>query len=200
MLLLLSCLFIMLFSYLMFAVYLVIIRCTLFICTSSPLYTHSPGRFLTTLDLHVQILDALLLLCRYSMRLYALRGTGRSLFWFWYSFLSLFLLLLFDSCISPLAYILFLISFQIMCSLYLYYCSDYWLLWFRFIACSGYFRLNVYMWGIFLAYIRRRLSSRLRFRVFWEAGRDTNGNTNAELQSTNDKSSWATSESNGNAN
>ena len=26
------------------------------------------------------------------------------------------------------------------------------------------------MWGIFLAYIRRQLSSRLRFRVFWEAG------------------------------
>ena len=31
----------------------------------------------------------------------------------------------------------------------------------------------MYTWGIFLAYIRRRLSSRLRFRVFWEAGRDT---------------------------
>jgi len=27
-------------------------------------HTHSPGRFLTTLDLHVQILDALFLLCR----------------------------------------------------------------------------------------------------------------------------------------
>ena len=47
----------MLFSYLMFVVYLVIILCTLFICTSSPLYTHSLGHFLTTLDLHVQILD-----------------------------------------------------------------------------------------------------------------------------------------------
>ena len=46
------------------------------------------------------------------------------------------------------------------------------LFWFRFIACSGYFRLSVYTWGIFLAYIRRRLSSRLRFHVFWEAGRD----------------------------
>ena len=45
-------------SYLMYADYLVIILCTLFICTSSPLYTHSLGRFLTTLDLHVQILDA----------------------------------------------------------------------------------------------------------------------------------------------
>ena len=30
----------------------------------------------------------------------------------------------------------------------------------------------MYTWGIFLAYIRRRLSSRLCFHVFWEAGRD----------------------------
>jgi len=30
----------------------------------------------------------------------------------------------------------------------------------------------VYMWGILLAYIRRRLSSRLCFHVFWKAGRD----------------------------
>jgi len=37
--------------------------------------------------------------------------------------------------------------------LYMYYCSDF-DLWFRFIACSGYFRLSVYIWGIFLAYIR----------------------------------------------
>ena len=46
-----------------------------------------------------------------------------------------------------------------------YYHSDY-------IACSGYFRLSMHTWGILLAYIRRRLSSRLRFHVFWEAGRD----------------------------
>ena len=43
-----------------------------------------------------------------------------------------------------------------------------------FIAYSGYFRLSVYTWGFLLAYIRRRLSSRLRFHVFWEAGRDKN--------------------------
>jgi len=49
--------------------------------------------------------------------------------------------IIFDSCISHLASILFLISFEIMCSLYMYYCSDRWLLWFRFIACLGYFRL-----------------------------------------------------------
>jgi len=34
-----------------------------------------------------------------------------------------------------------------------------------YIACSSYFRLSVYTWGILLAYIRRRLSSRLRFHV-----------------------------------
>ena len=28
------------------------------------------------------------------------------------------------------------------------------------------------MWGIFLAYVRRRLSSRFRFHVFWEAEHD----------------------------
>jgi len=44
------------------------------------------------------------------------------------------------------------------------------LLWFRFITCSGYFRLSVYTWGIFLAYIRRRLLSRLCFHVFWKSG------------------------------
>ena len=40
------------------------------------------------------------------------------------------------------------------------------------IACSGHFRLSVYMWDIFLTYIRRRLSSRLYFSVFWKAGCD----------------------------
>ena len=81
MLLLFSCLFIMLFNYLMFAVILLLFcahclyaRVVLFT------HTHSPGRFLTTLNLHVQILDALFLLCRCLMRLYALRGAGRSPF------------------------------------------------------------------------------------------------------------------------
>jgi len=45
------------------------------------------------------------------------------------------------------------------------------ILWFRFITCSDHFRLSVYEWGIFLAYISGRLSS--RFHVFWEAGRNT---------------------------
>ena len=114
----------------------------------------------------------LFLLCRCSVRLYALRGTWVLSLLFWYSCIFLFLLLFFDSGILPLASISFLTSFEIMCSLYMYYCSDRWFLWFRFIACSGYFRLSVYTWGIFLAYTRRRLSSRLCFSVFWEAGRD----------------------------
>ena len=136
------------------------------------LHTHSPGRFLTTLDLHVQILDALFLLCRCSYetvrfaRSWTLSLFDSGILSFLYSCFY------FDSCTSHLASILFLISFEIMCSLYMYYCSNCWLLGFRFITCSGYFRLSVYTWVIFLTYIRRRLSSRLRFRVFWEAGRD----------------------------
>ena len=46
------------------------------------------------------------------------------------------------------------------------------------IACSGYFTLNVYVWGIFHAYIRLRLLSRLRFHVFWEAERDNTSTIN----------------------
>ena len=42
-----------------------------------------------------------------------------------------------------------------------------------YIACSDYFRLSVYTWDIILVYICRRLSSWLRFHVFWEAGRDS---------------------------
>jgi len=47
----------------------------------------------------------------------------------------------------------------------LIYYSDY-------IACSGYFRLNVYAWGIFPPVYTCRFSSRLRSHVFWEAERD----------------------------
>ena len=39
-----------------------------------------------------------------------------------------------------------------------------------YITCSSYFRLSVYTWGILLAYIRRRLLSRLRFLVFGKQG------------------------------
>ena len=60
----------------------------------------------------------LFLLCRCSMRLYALRGTGRSLSLLILVFFPFFIpAIIFDSCISHLAFILFLISFEIMCSL-----------------------------------------------------------------------------------
>ena len=36
----------------------------------------------------------------------------------------------------------------------------------HYIACSGHFRLSVYTWDIFLAYIRRQLSPRLRSTYF----------------------------------
>ena len=39
-----------------------------------------------------------------------------------------------------------------------------------FITCSSYFRLSLYTWGILLAYMRRRLSSRLRFHDFGKWG------------------------------
>ena len=70
--------------------------------------------------------------------------------------------------------VLFLYSFVIMCghlcavAEILIYHSDY-------IACSDYLRLSAYIWDIFLAYMRRWLSSRLRSSVFWEAGRDKRG-------------------------
>ena len=41
-------------------------------------HTHSSGHFLTTLDLYFQILDALFLLFRCSMRLYASQRAGAS--------------------------------------------------------------------------------------------------------------------------
>ena len=41
-----------------------------------------------------------------------------------------------------------------------------------YIACSDYFKLSVYTWGILLAYMRGRFPSRLCFHVFWEAGCD----------------------------
>ena len=98
--------------------YLVIIMYTLFICTStSPFLTHPLGRFLTTLDLHVQIGYALFhwpgvrgdhTLCEWSRA---------SLFYlFWYSCPSLFLFCSFlDFCISDWVSISFLISYDIMC-------------------------------------------------------------------------------------
>jgi len=57
------------------------------------------------------------------------------------------------------------------CVRYLYVILQwYWFIVVDFIVCLGYFKLSICAWGIFLVNIRRRLSSRLHFRVFWEAG------------------------------
>jgi len=51
-------LFIMLFSFLYLQLFLLLFYAHCLYAQAFPLHTHSPGRFLTTLDLHVQILDA----------------------------------------------------------------------------------------------------------------------------------------------
>jgi len=115
-----SCLFIMLISYLMSTVYLVIILCTLYICTCTSLNTHahSLGHFLMTLNLYVQILDTFLY-CSGVCWARTLREKLEFLpFWFQYPYpscLPLFLRLFFDSYISVLASIPFFISCVIMC-------------------------------------------------------------------------------------
>ena len=66
----------------------------------------------------------------------------------------------------------FLYSSGIMCGHLYVVLQWYWFIVVDFIPFSCYFRLSVCAWGILLTYIRRWLSSRLRFHVFWEAGRD----------------------------
>jgi len=95
----------------------------------SSLHTHSPGSFLTTLDLHVQILDALFLLCRCSMRLSASWRAGASP----YSILVfLFFLSSYYFPILDLYQIHLLFQFfihVISCvDAYMYYCSGRWLI------------------------------------------------------------------------
>ena len=97
---------------------------TVYMHEFSSLHTHSPGRFLTTLDLHVQILDALFLSCRCSMRPYILQGA-------WVSLILVFSSLLY-SCyflILPLSHsaaIFFPLFICYHCDiLYMYYCSDF---------------------------------------------------------------------------
>ena len=111
-------LFIMLFSYLMFAVYLVIILCTFFICTSSPLYTHTyqvafddPGFARPDIGRFVSIV-------RCWMRPYILLGAWVSLF-----LINGIPALLFIYRI--LLHFLFLFICYRCVRLYMYYCSDY---------------------------------------------------------------------------
>ena len=89
-----SCLFILLFSYHMTVVFLVISLCTLFTCTSFSLYTHThqvafwrpwicTSRYWTLVSI-VQVFDEIVCFAR---------SWTLSSFWFWYSYISLFLLL-----------------------------------------------------------------------------------------------------------
>ena len=89
----------------------------------------------------------------------------------WVLFLSSWLILIDSLYASVSVAIPLLYSHVIMCDhLYVILQCYHVILIDFFIPCSGYFHLSVYTWGIFLAYIRRRLSSRLHFHVFWEAG------------------------------
>ena len=130
-----QCLFIMLFSV---CSYLLLFYAHCYMHEFSSLHTHSPGRFLTTLDLHVQILDALFLLFRCSLRPYTSRRAGGSP----YSvpvFLSFLTFWLFPysryirfSCYSSSSFNM------ISCvDAYMWYCSNYDLLQLGFIACPG---------------------------------------------------------------
>ena len=101
------------------------------------LHKHSPGRFLTTLDLHVQILDALFLLCRCTMRLYASRIAGASpyLIPVFLSFLpSCYFLILIISDSVVISVFIYMIS---CVDAYMWYCSNHDLLQLGFIACFG---------------------------------------------------------------
>ena len=86
MLLLFSCLFIMLFSYPITAVYLAIILCTL-LYARVLLFTHTHQVAFWCPWICTSRYWTLVLLCRCSMRPYILRGAWVSL-WFWYSHLS----------------------------------------------------------------------------------------------------------------
>jgi len=146
----------------------------LLLCTSTFLFTYTLIRsLLTTLDSHVQDFGYLLILFRCSCD----RTLCEKL-----EFLSLLALVFLSLLSSYYSRFSMYISFGLYSSSFIWYYA--WmlicdivviidLLWFRFIPCSGYFRVSVYTWDISLAYIRRRPSSRLHFRVCWEAGRDT---------------------------
>ena len=147
--------------------------CLRLLCTNTFSFTHTLIRSLmTTLDSHVQDFWTLSYIVQVFVWSYALRGAGVSLILI-IGILDLLLMLFPDSIFSHPVVILFSLFICYHCVRYLYVILQwYWFIMVDFIACSGYLRLIAYMWGIFLAYMRRRPSSRLRFRIFWEAGRD----------------------------
>ena len=153
-------------------VYIILI-CSHVICTCTfPfILTHSSG--VLTFWICTSRFMYVILLIRYLERITGiLRNLKFSLFDYLYSCLtfisvdSLFSIYITFSCHFITLFICYHVwTFICTVAVLSYYHSDY-------IACSSYFRLSVYTWGIFLAYMRRRLSSRLRFHVFWEAGHE----------------------------
>ena len=161
-------------------------------------FTHSLGRFLTTLNLHVQILNVLfywtddeLVRFAWSLELPSARLSVFPVFFCSVVFFSL--------CISlsyhPMSFICSLLS-----CVDIYMCITVIMIYYNFfIACSCYFILSMYTWGILLAYLRRQLSSRLRFHVLWQAGRDKISvmNNPKIFGGTKDKSFWKYSNEHG---
>ena len=124
-----------------------------------------------SLNLHIRSMYVILLI-RYLERITHLtRCLKFSLRDYRYSYFLLFLsfplipYIRLNACSIPLFICYHMWTFICTAAVILIHHSDY-------IACSGYFRFSVYMWGILLAFIHRRLLSRLRFHIFWEAGRD----------------------------
>ena len=141
--------YVLLFSYLFSLFYLQLLLLLFMHLVSSaravsPLHTHTHyGRVLTTLGLHVQLLDG----CsnaQGSTRLFVLRGTGRSFFRFWYPhlfYISAIFLSLFICYHCVVLYVLLQWSLIIIVLIYSLFRLQ--------------FRLSIYTWGIFLAYMRR---------------------------------------------
>ena len=130
-------------------------------------YSYTFTRSSDSLNLHIQICGYLLLI-RYLERITCVTRSW-SLFFLdhTYSYSFIHVIPRFYLSISCPVVISFLCSSAIIVlDIYMSYCSDIDLSQKIFMACSGYFWLSVYKWGILLAYIRHRLSSRFRFRIF----------------------------------
>ena len=76
----------------------------------SSLHTYSPGRFLTTLHLHVQLLDALFLLCRFDETIHIARS------------LSLSLIMVFSSLLSSYYFLILPLSYSVVTFFPLFIC------------------------------------------------------------------------------
>ena len=137
-----------------------------------PVYSYTFTRSSDSLNLHIQIYGYLLLI-RFLERITGIlrsRVISYSIIFSRYSRLFFIPLLSWfyalDLCLFYFLFIchhvwMFIYDTAVILIYYSYY-----------ISCSGHFRLSVCAWRIFLVYIRRRPSSWLRFRVFWEAGFD----------------------------